>query len=67
MSYEQIKEKNYSLSAGQYFEVRIDYKEITEKEFKLKMNSYKQNLSILFSNSNALEVEIKSNLESILK
>ncbi len=67
VSYEQIKEKNYSLSAGQYFEVRIDYKEITEKEFKLKMNSYKQNLSILFSNSNALEVEIKSNLESILK
>ncbi|MBK6876667.1 MAG: SAM-dependent DNA methyltransferase, partial [Ignavibacteria bacterium] len=36
VSYEQIKEKNYSLSAGQYFEVKIEYVDITKEEFEEK-------------------------------
>ena len=28
VSYEQIAEKNYSFSAGQYFEVKIEYTDI---------------------------------------
>ena len=31
---EQMKEKNYSFSAGQYFEVKIEYVDITAEEFK---------------------------------
>ena len=34
VTYEQIQEKNYSLSAGQYFEVKIEYVELTPKEFE---------------------------------
>jgi type I restriction enzyme M protein len=34
VSYEQIKEKNYSFSAGQYFDVKIEYTEISAEEFK---------------------------------
>ncbi|MTI20904.1 SAM-dependent DNA methyltransferase, partial [Fulvivirga sp. RKSG066] len=33
VSYDEIEAKNYSLSAGQYFEVKIEYVDITEDEF----------------------------------
>lgn len=44
VSYDEIKEKGYSLSAGQYFNVNIDYIDITEKEFQ---DTLQENLSIL--------------------
>ncbi len=65
VSYEQIKEKNYSFSAGQYFEVKIEYTDITAKEFTDKMNSYKSNLNKLFAESKTLETEIKKQLEGL--
>ena len=34
VSFDEIKEKNYSFSAGQYFEIKIEYVEMTEEEFK---------------------------------
>ncbi len=65
VSYEQIKEKNYSLSAGQYFEVKIEYSDISPEEFEAKMNGYKQNLSSLFTESQNLETEIQRQLENL--
>ena len=65
VSYEQIKEKNYSFSAGQYFEVRIEYTDITHEEFTAKMEGFKQSLDGLFTESKLLEVEIKKNLEGL--
>lgn len=65
VSYKQIKEKNYSLSAGQYFEVKIEYTDITHDEFEAKMNSFKTNLDKLFAESKTLEVEIKKQLEGL--
>lgn len=65
VSYEQIKEKNYSLSAGQYFDVKIEYTDITPKEFESKMNTYKQNLDKLFSESRSLEKEIQKHLSGL--
>ena len=62
VSYEQITEKNYSLSAGQYFEVRIEYVELTPEEFEAKMNTYKKNLNELFSKGKELEEEIQQRL-----
>lgn len=62
VSYDQIKEKNYSLSAGQYFEVKIEYTDITPEEFETKMEGYKKNLDTLFSESKSLETEIKKAL-----
>ena len=32
VTYDEIKEKGYSLSAGQYFDIKIDYVDITEEE-----------------------------------
>jgi type I restriction enzyme M protein len=62
VSYEQIKEKNYSFSAGQYFDVKIEYTDITPKEFDKKMDGYKANLDKLFGESRDLEKEIKKQL-----
>jgi type I restriction enzyme M protein len=47
----QIKEKNYFLSAGQYFEVKIEYSDISPAEFDAKMQSFKENLDSLFLES----------------
>ena len=65
VSYEDIKAKNYSLSAGQYFEVKIEYTDITADEFAAKMRTFESNLEGLFSESKALEVEIQNNLKGL--
>ena len=62
VSYEQIKEKNYSFSAGQYFDVNIEYTDITPKQFTDKIDNFKQNLDVLFAESTNLEKEIKQQL-----
>lgn len=65
VTYDEIKEKNYSLSAGQYFEVKIEYVELTPEEFKGKMETYKGTLNDLFSQSFELANRIKKNLEDL--
>lgn len=65
VTYEQIKEKNHSLSAGQYFDVKIEYVDITHQEFEAKMSGYKANLSKLFAESKELEMEIQKQLEGL--
>ena len=65
VSYEQIKEKNYSFSAGQYFEVKIEYTDITPAEFETKMNGFKSNLESLFSESKSFKIEIQKQLNGL--
>ncbi|SHG40930.1 type I restriction enzyme M protein [Flavobacterium segetis] len=65
VSYDDIKTKNYSLSAGQYFEVKIEYTDITADEFTSKMNAFESNLEGLFAEGKTLEVEIQANLKSL--
>ncbi len=65
VSYEDIKTKNYSLSAGQYFEVKIDYVDITHDEFEEKLKGFEKSLNLLFEKSKDLELEIRDSLKSI--
>lgn len=65
VSYNQIKEKNYSLSAGQYFDVKIEYTDITPDEFASKMDAFQSNLRSLFAESKVLENEIHLQLDSL--
>jgi type I restriction enzyme M protein len=65
VSYEQIAEKNYSFSAGQYFEVKIDYVDITPQAFEEKMKNFQSNLATLFAESKELEIEIENNLKGL--
>ncbi|MEQ5777108.1 SAM-dependent DNA methyltransferase [Thalassospira sp. NFXS8] len=62
VSYDDIEAKNYSLSAGQYFDVKIEYVDITPEQFSEKMQSFTRNLDSLFSQSRDLETEIKKKL-----
>lgn len=65
VSYDEIKTKNYSLSAGQYFEVKIEYTDITPQEFETKMQTFESNLEKLFAESKRLEMEIQNNLKGL--
>ena len=65
VSYEDIAAKNYSLSAGQYFEVKIEYTDITAEEFTEKMQYFSSNLNALFMESHSLEAEIKKQMEGL--
>lgn len=62
VSFEDIKNKNYSFSAGQYFEVKIEYVDITAEEFDAKMEEYKQSLSVKFQKGHKLEASILDQL-----
>ncbi|MFM6268746.1 MAG: N-6 DNA methylase, partial [Dolichospermum sp.] len=65
VSYDQIAEKNYSLSAGQYFDVKIEYTDITPEEFEDKIQGFTYNLNSLFSESKNLEKNILEQLQEI--
>lgn len=62
---EQMKEKNYSWSAGQYFEIKIEHIDITAEEFENRMNNYKQNLMNYFEEEKQLEDDIFNQLDWI--
>ncbi|MBD5206893.1 MAG: SAM-dependent DNA methyltransferase [Bacteroidales bacterium] len=65
VTYDEIKEKGYSLSAGQYFDIKIEYVDITEDEFKQRMADYESKLTEMFAESHRLEGEILSQLKSL--
>ncbi len=65
VTYDEIKEKGYSLSAGQYFDIKIDYVDITEDEFNRRMAAYKAELTAQFEESHRLETEIMKQLDSL--
>ena len=65
VSYDEIKEKSYSLSAGQYFDIKIQYEDITAEEFQRRMNGYRESLVAKFQESRKLEEEIIKQLDNL--
>ncbi|MBK9419499.1 MAG: SAM-dependent DNA methyltransferase [Flavobacteriales bacterium] len=65
LSYEDITAKNYSFSAGQYFDVKIEHVAITQEEFDQRLGSLDQNLRQLFNDGQKLEAVIAKNLSSL--
>lgn len=65
VSNEQIKGKNYSFSAGQYFEIKIEYEDITSEEFNARIKRYTQTLTSQLSESQRLGEEILHQLKSL--
>lgn len=62
---DQIKEKNYSFSAGQYFDIKIEYIDITAEEFERRITNYTDTLTAQFAESHRLEQEILTQLKSL--
>lgn len=62
VSYADIETKKLSFSAGQYFEVKIEYVELTPEEFTEKLNGFTAQLDEMFAESRRLEDEIRKQL-----
>ena len=65
VTYDEIIAKKYSLAAGQYFDVKIEYVELTQEEFEAKMAQYKSELQSFFDEGNALQAEIMKQLGKV--
>lgn len=65
VSFDEIKEKNYSFSAGQYFDIKIAYTDITAEKFAEMMQNYEKELSHYFKESRQLEEQIFNQLKGL--
>lgn len=65
VTYDEIKEKKYSLAAGQYFDVKIEYVELSQEEFNKRMTVYAAKLQEYFEEGNELQKEIMEQLKKV--
>lgn len=65
VSYDDIKQKNYSLAAGQYFDVKIKYVNLTPEQFQTQIEEHRQALSDLFIQSKELQRQIQLGLGEV--
>ena len=65
VTYDEIKEKKYSLAAGQYFDVKIEYVELTQDEFNARMSAYAEKLQEYFEEGDKLKAEIMEQLKKV--
>lgn len=66
VSHDDIKKKGYSLSAGQYFDVKIEYEDISNEEFESRLASMRNTLLQMFNEAHSLENEIIAKTDKIL-
>ena len=64
-SFDDIKDKEYSFSAGQYFELKIDYIDISEDEFRKKITSCLYELINLTDDCNKLNKKLLSSIKGL--
>jgi len=65
LAYDEIKAKNYSLAAGQYFDIKIEFSFLTPKQFENRIAESKQKLNNYFIQGKKLEKEILRSLETL--
>lgn len=59
---EDLEKKNYSFSAGQYFDIKINYESYTKDEFMAEISGKKEQLKNLFNSNYQLESAIIKSL-----
>lgn len=65
VTYDEIIAKKYSLSAGQYFDVKIEYVELSQDEFVERMQAYQTKLQEYFDEGSKLQEEIMEQLKKV--
>ena len=65
VTYDEIIAKKYSLSAGQYFDVKIEYVELSQDEFVERMQAYQTKLQEYFNEGSKLQEEIMEQLKKV--
>lgn len=63
--YCDFEAKGYSFSAGQYFDLKIEYEDITATEFNSRVSSFKSELKRLFDEGKQLQDDILSGLDKL--
>ena len=64
-SYEDIAAKKFSFSAGQYFEVKTEYVDLTPEEFNAELSGRMETLYQLFVEGTRLQDEIETQLKKV--
>lgn len=62
---EKLKQKGYSFGAGQYFETKIEYSELSPEEFDERIEATKSRLEKMFKESKSLENKLFEKLSSL--
>lgn len=62
-----IAAKNFSLSAGQYFDVKIAYEDLTPKQFAQQVEGFQSRLQAMFAESKRLEKAIAASLGDLVR
>lgn len=62
---EKLKQKSFSFGAGQYFETKIEYSELSPEEFEEKIKTTKFRLEKMFKESKSLENKLFEKLSSL--
>ena len=65
VSNDDIKEKNYSFSAGQYFEVKIEYVDISQEEYDKMIEDFNSDFATYVTETLAFQASIKEQLEGL--
>lgn len=65
VTYDEITAKKYSLSAGQYFDIKIEYVELTHEEFAQKIQAFQTQLQEYFDEGAKLQAEIMEQLKKV--
>ncbi|MDT2659246.1 class I SAM-dependent DNA methyltransferase [Enterococcus hulanensis] len=65
LDYDEFTEKNFSFAAGQYFDIKIEYVNITADEFQAELSKSKAKLSRLFEENAELEKDILTNFDKL--
>ena len=65
VTYDEIIEKNYSLAAGQYFDIKLEYIEISEKEYNDRIEKFENNFKKYYEENEILKNNILKSLGEI--
>lgn len=65
VDFEAIKEKNYSWSAGQYFDVKIEYVEISDSEYRKMIDDFNRDFAEYTEQTVKFQKELKDILEGL--
>lgn len=65
VTYDAIKEKNYSLSAGQYFDVKIEYVDISQEEYEKMIDDFNVDLAKYVEETTQFQQEISKVLKEM--
>ena len=65
VSHEEIAKKGYGLSAGQYFDVKIEHVDISAAEFKKRIADFSSALAEMSKEGAALDKAIAANLKKL--